>query len=52
MHLGMVDCRVPFSGHSDIDLTSDLVSIKIVSGANLILFEVGISNLGCGCILG
>ena len=35
-----------------VTLTSDLVSRIIVSGAYLILFEVGISNLVCGCILG
>ena len=33
-------------------LTSDLVFRIIVSGAYLILFEVGISYLVCGCILG
>ena len=32
-------------------LTSDLVLRIIVSGAYLILFEVGISNMVCGCIL-
>ena len=35
-----------------VTLTSDLVFRKIVSIAYLILFEVGISNLVCGCILG
>ena len=33
-------------------LTSDLVSIMIVSGAYLLLFEIGIPNLVCECILG
>ena len=33
-------------------LTSDLVLRIIMSEAYLILFEVGISNLVCGCILG
>ena len=33
-------------------LTSDLVLRIIVSRAYLILFEAGISNLVCGCILG
>ena len=33
-------------------LTSDLVLKIIVSGACLILFELGIPNLVCGCILG
>ena len=32
-------------------LTSDLVLIIIVSGAYLLLFEIGISNLVCECIL-
>ena len=35
-----------------LTLTADLVFRKIVSIAYLILFEVGISNLVCGCILG
>ena len=36
-----------------LTLTSDLAFRIIVSGAYLlILFEVGISNLVCGCILG
>ena len=48
IHLGIAECHVPFSGH----LTADLVFRKIVSKAYLILFEVGISNLVCGCILG
>ena len=34
-----------------MNLTYDLVLIIIVSGAYLILFEVGISNLVCECIL-
>ena len=50
IHLGMAECRVPFSGHCA--LTSDLVFRIILSGAYLILFEVGISILVCGCILG
>ena len=33
-------------------LTSDLVLIIIVSGACLLLFERGIPNLVCECILG
>ena len=33
-------------------LTSDLVLIIIVSGAYLLLFEIGIPNLVCECILG
>ena len=35
-----------------VTLTSDLVFRIIVSGAYLILFQVGIPNLVCGCILG
>ena len=34
-----------------LNLTSDLVFRIIVSIAYLILFEVGMSNLVCGCIL-
>ena len=52
MHLEMTECHVQFSCHCDPSLSSDLVLRIIVSGANLILFEVGISNLVCGCILG
>ena len=48
MHLGMAECHIPFSGHCDLDLVFRI----IVSGAYLILFEIGISNLVCGCILG
>ena len=33
-------------------LTSDLVLRNIVSGAYLILFEIGIPNLVCGILLG
>ena len=33
-------------------LTSDLVLIIIVSGAYLLLFEIGIPILVCECILG
>ena len=33
-------------------LTSDLVLIIIVSGAYFLLFEIGIPNLVCECILG
>ena len=48
MHLGMVECLVPFTGHFDLDL----VLIIIVSGAYLLFFEIGIPNLVCECILG
>ena len=33
-------------------LTSDLILIIIVSGAYLLLFEIGIPNLVCECIMG
>ena len=32
MHLGMVECRVPFTGHCYLDLASDLVLRIIMSG--------------------
>ena len=44
----MVECRKPFLGHCDFDLVFRI----FVSRAYLILFEVGIPNLGCECILG
>ena len=47
MHLGMADCPVPF--RVTVILTSDLAS-RI--GITSIFFEVGISNLVCGCFLG
>ena len=47
MHLGMADCPVPF--RVTVILISDLVS-RI--GITSIFFEVGISNLVCGCLLG
>ena len=53
IHLGMAECRVPFSGHCDLDL--DLWPSfynNHVRSISLILFGVGISNLVCGCILG
>ena len=47
MHLGMVECHVPFSGQFDLDLWSRI----FVSRTYLILFEMGIPNLVCRCIL-
>ena len=49
MHLGMAEWREPFSGHCDL-----LPSLKknCVRSISLILFEVGIRNLLCGCIYG
>ena len=32
----MAECRIPFSGHCDLDLTSDLVFRIIMSGACLL----------------
>ena len=53
IHLGMAECRVPFSCHYDLELDLYLVFRIIVSGyISLILFEEGISNLVCGCMLG
>ena len=49
MILGNPECRIPFLDHCDIEL--ELISRKIVSGAFLLLFGVGIPNLVCGCIL-
>ena len=53
MHLGMVECHVPFTGHSvTLNLTFGLVFfLIIISGAYLLLFEVEIPNLVCECIL-
>ena len=42
MHLGMVECLVPFMGHCDLDL----VFRKIVSGAYLILLKVEFPKIG------
>ena len=50
MHLGMAECHISF--RATVTLTSDLLLIIIVSGAFLILLEIGIPNLECGCILG
>ena len=48
MHLRMAECQVLFWGHCDFELMSRI----IVSGAYLLLFEVGITNIVCECILG
>ena len=48
MRLGIAECHFRVT----VTLTSDLVFRIIMSRAYLILFEVGISNLVCGCILG
>ena len=44
----MTKCRIPFWGHCDLDLVFRI----IVSRAYALLFELGIPNLVCGCILG
>ena len=47
----MVKCRIPFL--VTLTLTSDLVFRTIMFAAFFsILFEFGIPNLVCGCILG
>ena len=51
MHLGMAECRVPFSGHCDLDLCPCFKNYCVRS-ISLMLFEVGIPNLVCVCILG
>ena len=38
IHLGMAECRVPFSCHCDLELNSDLVFRIIVSGAYLLYY--------------
>ena len=50
MHLVITESHIPFSGHCDLDL---LPSFKnyCVGIISLILFEVEIPNLVCGCIL-
>ena len=47
----MVECCVLFTGHCDLKLDSDLVFRIIISGTYLLLFEIGIPNLECKCIL-
>ena len=47
----MVECQVPVSGHCDFDLWPSFYN-NLVQRIYLILFEVGIPNLVCGCILG
>ena len=47
IHLGIVECRVPFSGHCDLDMTSDLVFGIIVSGAYLLYYLRQESQIWC-----
>ena len=49
IHLGMAECRVPFLGHCDLWPSFENNRVRRIS---LILFEVGIPNLVCKCILG
>ena len=51
MHHGMTEWGVPLSGHCGLDLWPSFYNNRVRS-ISLILFEVGISNLVCGCILG
>ena len=50
MNLGMVECRVQLLGHCDLDIRPRFKEIRVGS-ISLKLFEVGIPNLVCGCIL-
>ena len=49
MHLGMVECHVPFTGHCDLDLVFRIIMFEAFFS---ILFELGIPNLVFGCTLG
>ena len=49
MHLWISKCRIPFWGHCDLDLILRLIMFGAFFS---ILFELGILNLVCGCILG
>ena len=51
MHLGMVESHILFSGHCDLDLRPSF-NYNCVRSISLILFENGIPNLVCECILG
>ena len=51
MHLGMVECLVPFTGHYDLDLWPSFNN-NCVRSLSLFIFEIGIPNLVCECILG
>ena len=51
MHLGMVESHILFSGHCDLDLCPSFNN-NCVRSISLILFEKGIPNLVCECILG
>ena len=51
MHLRMVECLVPFTGHCDLDLWPSFNN-NCVRSISLLSFEIGIPNLVCECILG
>ena len=51
IHLGMVVCLVPFTGHCDLDLWPSFNN-NCVRSISLLLFEIGIPNFACECILG
>ena len=51
MHLGMVECLVPFTGHCDLDLWPSFLKNHVQS-ISLISLKVGISNLMGGCNFG
>ena len=51
MHLGIVECLVPFTGHCDLDLRPSFNN-NCVRSISLLLFEIGVPNLVCECILG
>ena len=51
IRIGMAECHIPFLGHCDLDLWPSFKNNRVMS-ISLILFEVGISNLVYGCILG
>ena len=51
MHLGMVESHILFLSHCDIDLLPSFNN-NCVRSISLLLFEIGIPNLVCECILG
>ena len=44
----MAECHIPFTGHCDLDL---FFNNNYVMSISLKLFEIGIPNLVCECIL-
>ena len=51
MHLGMVESHILFLSHCDLDLRPSFNN-NCVRRISLLLFEIGIPNLVCECILG